>query len=366
MPLGAAGGRAGGHRRNQRPQRAPRQRSPPAGVRRRAGSGSRCRAARGRLQADDIGLVINTADPYSVEVGEYYMQRRRLKAQQVLRVELPLRERLSVEEFEALRRQIQAHFGLQAQALALAWAATLRGGLQLDHRRAGAGLRRRIVPQQLRAVPALALCQFGLGAALGRTRHAPVDAAGGARRRSGAPHDRPRRRRRRSLGWRGSPPANAYFLRTDDPARNVRVPAVPACRPVASAGRDGACRAGRAPSTPRGACCWSRPAVARLAAAAGVAWLDGGLGDHLTSYGGQLSGPSGAVDRARLDRLRRDRQPRHGQRALQPPAEVSASAMAAAALPARQHRHRGLLEERGWPQQSLFVGEPLAAPFARR
>jgi hypothetical protein len=46
--------------------------------------------ARGRLRAADIGLVINTADPYSLAVGNHYMQERRLRPEQVLRVELPL------------------------------------------------------------------------------------------------------------------------------------------------------------------------------------------------------------------------------------------------------------------------------------
>jgi hypothetical protein len=39
-----------------------------------------------RLTARDLGLVINTADPYSVAVGEYYAQRRGIPAEQVLRI----------------------------------------------------------------------------------------------------------------------------------------------------------------------------------------------------------------------------------------------------------------------------------------
>ncbi len=64
--------------------------------------------ARVRLRAADIGLVINTADPYSVAVGNHYLHRRRLRPQQVLRVDLPLRGSLTAEEFEALRTTIQA------------------------------------------------------------------------------------------------------------------------------------------------------------------------------------------------------------------------------------------------------------------
>ena len=59
-----------------------------------------------RLHASQIGLVINTADAYSVKVGEYYALKRGLAPAQVLRVELPLRAGLSVAEFEALRRTI--------------------------------------------------------------------------------------------------------------------------------------------------------------------------------------------------------------------------------------------------------------------
>ena len=45
----------------------------------------------GRLQAADIGLVINTADPYSVQVGDYYIQQRQLAPEQVLRLVLPVK-----------------------------------------------------------------------------------------------------------------------------------------------------------------------------------------------------------------------------------------------------------------------------------
>ena len=39
----------------------------------------------------ELGLVINAADPYSVEIGEFYIRARQLGPDQVLRVELPLK-----------------------------------------------------------------------------------------------------------------------------------------------------------------------------------------------------------------------------------------------------------------------------------
>jgi hypothetical protein len=75
----------------------------------------------GHLAAADLGVVINTADPYSVAVGEYYVQRRGIPEAQVLRVELPVRNSLNVAEFGALYAQIHQFMGPQVQALALAW-----------------------------------------------------------------------------------------------------------------------------------------------------------------------------------------------------------------------------------------------------
>mgnify|MGYP003412835130 CR=1 FL=1 len=75
----------------------------------------------GRLTSKDLGLVINTADPYSVEVGEFYIRARKLSPEQVLRVELPLRARLTPDEFRAFDRKVSAYFGADTQALALAW-----------------------------------------------------------------------------------------------------------------------------------------------------------------------------------------------------------------------------------------------------
>ena len=78
---------------------------------------------RSRLQAADLGLVINTADPYSVAVGEHYIRARGLKPAQVLRLRLPTAARLTRQEFEPLQQAVEQHFGQATQALALAWAA---------------------------------------------------------------------------------------------------------------------------------------------------------------------------------------------------------------------------------------------------
>ena len=74
----------------------------------------------GRLHVADIGLVINTADPYSVAVGAHYIAARKLQPAQVLRLELPVRATLNREEFQTSHRSVEAFFGPETQALAVA------------------------------------------------------------------------------------------------------------------------------------------------------------------------------------------------------------------------------------------------------
>jgi hypothetical protein len=56
----------------------------------------------GRITSRDMGLVINTADPYSVEIGAVYAATRKIPESQILRVELPVKASLTSEEFQAL------------------------------------------------------------------------------------------------------------------------------------------------------------------------------------------------------------------------------------------------------------------------
>ena len=78
-------------------------------------------AIAGRITSRELGLVINTADPYSVEVGAFYIKARKLAPAQVLRVQLPVQAGLTPEEFAAFAAQVGSFFGAGIQALALAW-----------------------------------------------------------------------------------------------------------------------------------------------------------------------------------------------------------------------------------------------------
>ena len=79
------------------------------------------------LTADELALVVNDADPYSVEVGAYYAQRRGIPAERVLHVRLPAdRSAITAAEFAPIQAQLDARMPATVQAYALAWARPYR------------------------------------------------------------------------------------------------------------------------------------------------------------------------------------------------------------------------------------------------
>src|SRR5436305_2939758 len=82
--------------------------------------------ARG-LDRRDIAIVVNVADPLSIEIGEYYAARRGITFQNVIQVDLGApRSTLTHEEFEVIRARVEEQVRPDVQAYALTWAAPYR------------------------------------------------------------------------------------------------------------------------------------------------------------------------------------------------------------------------------------------------
>src|SRR5690242_18531150 len=79
------------------------------------------------LDHRQLALVVNTADPLSVAIGEYYAAKRGIGFQNVIRVSFPPgRAALRREEYEKLKRVVDARTNPRVQAYALAWALPYR------------------------------------------------------------------------------------------------------------------------------------------------------------------------------------------------------------------------------------------------
>ncbi|HET9645382.1 MAG TPA: TIGR03790 family protein, partial [Burkholderiaceae bacterium] len=198
----------------------------PASVRMDMGQSVQARKP-GHLTSSDIGLVVNEADPFSVEVGEYYAVRRRLKSSQVLHVRLPVRAVLTPGEFDDLRRRIERYFGAEVQALALAWTIpyavqcnSVTGALALgfdpDLCENSCG-RSRLSPY-LNSSSSRPFSDHHLRPSMLLAARTVVSAKAMIDRGVAADG---------TLGRRGGPPAVAYFLKSEDAARNVRAPMFP-------------------------------------------------------------------------------------------------------------------------------------------
>jgi uncharacterized protein (TIGR03790 family) len=321
-----------------------------------------------RLTSKDIGLVINMADPYSVEVGEFYIHARKLTPEQVLRVELPMKSVLTSDEFEHLRSSISAHFNGSTQALALAWNApyavscnSITGALALgldptlcsDSASTCSPSKASPYFNALTSKP-YASFKMRLSMLL-----AAKDVAGAKSMiERGVTSDH-------SLGLRGAPPTNAYFVITNDRARSSRAPLFPASGALRGTGivvhtektqtiehvdrllmyETGATHVGKLHT---------------------LHWVPGALADHLTSFGGQLDGKSGQM--SALDWIASGATASYGtvsepcsypQKFPHPKVLLFHYAQGSTAIEA-------YWRSVAWPLQGVFVGEPLAAPFARR
>lgn len=318
----------------------------------------------GRLTARDIGLVINTADPYSEAVGEHYIKRRGLSPEQVLRVQLPVQPLLTPEEFERLRKQIDEHFDTRVQALALAWRLpyavncnSLTGALALGYdaelcqhscarsRSSGYFNSRSSRPFQDHGFrPSMQLAARDVAGA-----KALID--------RGVKADR-------SLGKRGAPPVQAWFLATSDGARSVRARLFPPPGLVRGLNVEVKVEQSDAPERARRVLLYLT-GLRQVADIDQVDWVPGALADHLTSFAGQL-------DRVE-DQMTALAWIAAGATASYGPASEPCNHLQKFPHPQVLLLHylqgssaiEAYWKSVAWPQQGVFVGEPLAAPFAR-
>ena len=318
----------------------------------------------GRITSRELGLVINTADPFSVEVGEFYATARKLEPSQVLRTELPLKPTLSPDEFKAFAAAVNARFGASTQALALAWTMpyavncnSITGALALgydaalcDHTCAPARRSPYFGAATIRPHADLKLRPSMLLAA-------PDVAAAKAMIRRGVAADA-------SLGLRGALPVHAFFVTTDDRARNARSPYFPPPGLLRPFGVEVHVETTQAIANARRVLLY-QTGQSRVDKLDTLGWVPGALADHLTSFGGQLTGDSGQMSilewiaaGATASYGTVSEPCAHPQKFPHPQLLLLNYLQGASAIEA-------YWKSVAWPQQGVFVGEPLAAPFAR-
>ncbi|MFZ2298736.1 MAG: TIGR03790 family protein [Aquabacterium sp.] len=318
----------------------------------------------GRLTAKELGLVINEDDPYSVQIGAYYAKARQIPASRILKVRLPVKPTLTPGEFAAFSKEVEAFFGQRVQGLALSWRQpfavncnSITGALALgyDHRLCQNTCSTSRASTYFGGISTRPHADHGmrlsmlLAASDVRSAKAMID--------RGVRSDH-------TLGLRGAPPAQVHYVSTSDRIRSQRRLLFPPAGLVRQFGvevhldeTDALQDVDRVLLYLTG-----RERVEHLDT---IGFLPGALADHLTSFGGALEPSHGQmtalswIDAGATASYGTTSEPcSHLQKFPDPQALLLFYVQGATALEAYWKSVR-------WPQQGLFVGEPLAAPFSR-
>lgn len=316
-----------------------------------------------RVDQTTLAILVNDADPLSVEVGRYYQQARHIDVRQVIHLRFAAaRAQLSPEEFAPIKAQLDRATPAFVQAYAITWSHPYRVGCMSITTAIAAGFDAAFCPPAgVVCAPTRKLDYFNSDVA------DPYQQLGlrPAMLLAGNSLDEIKRLIDRGVAADNSHPAgSAYLLNTSDRARNVR-----------ALGYGEVFRVARPPIRPR-----------RIEADSisgqddvlfyftGSTWvqqidsnrfLPGAIADHLTSAGGQLDGKK---QMPALAWLTAGATGSYG--AVSEPCNFPDKFPLPAVV--IDHYQRGeTLIEAYWksvvsPGQGLFIGEPLARPFAGR
>ncbi|MBF2025845.1 MAG: TIGR03790 family protein [Oscillatoriales cyanobacterium C42_A2020_001] len=310
------------------------------------------------LTSDELVVLVNQADPLSVQIGEYYQQQRQIPRRNVISVNfVPGRAELSPEEFQQLKEIVDAQVPAYVQAFALTWAEPYRvgcmsitsafalgfdqaycaGGCQLTKSNPYFNSRSHQPYQDLRIRPTIAIAAADFNAA-----KALID--------------------RGMASDNTYPTGTAYLVSTNDKNRNVRAAIYPQIKQYLSSRFN--------IETINANVLQNKPDVmfyftglAEVNELTSNYFLPGAIADHLTSFGGMLT------DSSQMSSLRW----------LEAGATGSYGAVVEPCNFPQKFPNPGIvmthylngdtLLEAYWksvamPGQGIFIGEPLARPFA--
>lgn len=304
-------------------------------------------------------MIVNHADPYSEEIGEYYARRRSIPRRNVVRITLPVgQDEIGRQDFEEAKRLVDARLPRGVQALALAWT----------------------TPFRVDCLSITSAFAFGFDPAFCArpclpTRPSPYfDSPSPAPFRdlglrpamllAGSSVEEAKAMIDRGVAADGTfPTGAAYLLSTSDRARNTR-----AARYGLALAQDTPVRVHRIEADElrdRTDVLFYFTGMAKVAGLETLRFLPGAIADHLTSAGGVLTG---AGQMSILRWLEAGATGSYGAVA-EPcnfPAKFPLPAVAIRRYAAGETLLEAYWKSAAWPGQGVFVGEPLAAPFRPR
>jgi uncharacterized protein (TIGR03790 family) len=313
------------------------------------------------LDHTQLAVIINTVDPLSVRIGEYYAAQRRISFQNLIKIELPPgKTALTREEFDVVKAQVDKHTRPHVQAYALTWAAPYRVeclsittafAMGFDPAFCADSCKPTRASRYFNSTSRLPFTQFGI--------RPTMSIAATSFEQAKALIDR-------GVEADGSFPAGtAYLLSTSDAARNVRSPSYSLVEKIIR----GSGIFGR--TMKQDAVKYANDVLFYFTGVVKVDGLEtlhfvpGAIADHLTSAGGNLTDSS---QMSALRWLEAGATASYG--AVVEPCNLPQKFPAPPIVVGRYLQGETLIEAY-WksvlmPGQGIFIGEPLAAPFRRQ
>ena len=318
------------------------------------------------LDHRQLAVVVNTQDPLSIQIGDYYAAQRGILFQNVIKVGFPPgRTTLARKEFETVKASVDEQAAPRVQAFALTWAAPYRVecmsitsafafGFDSSFCAEGCKPTRPSVyfdstarfpfaQQRLRPTMAIAAASFEQAKAL-------ID---------------------RGVESDGSfPRGTAYLLSTSDAARNVRSALFPLAQRVLRRGRVNTHVLQQDTLRDANDVLFYFTGRTNVEGLDTLTFVPGAVADHLTSAGGHLTSHDGQMS-GQMSALRWLEAGATGSYGtVEEPCNLVQKFPHPAVLAAHYLAGETLIEAYwksvAMPGQGIFIGEPLAAPFRAR
>ncbi len=309
------------------------------------------------LDRSHLAVIINTRDPLSVAIGEYYAARRSLSFQNIIKVEFnPGATNMPAKEFEALKALVDRQARPAVQAFALTWAAPYRVDCMSITAAVAFGFDAVYCAEGCKTTQASPLFNSAARLPFAQLGVRPTMAL------AARTLDEAKALIDRGVESDGSMPAGtAYLLSTSDAARNVRHLLYPMVE-SALKNRLGMQQLKQDALTGARDVLFYFTGRAQVEGLDSLGFLPGAIADHLTSAGGMLT------DSSQMSAMRWLEAGATGSYGtVVEPCNLLQKFPHPALLVERYLRGETLIEAY-WksvmmPGQGIFIGEPLAAPF---
>ena len=312
------------------------------------------------IGADELALIINDDDPLSRQIGDYYQRTRRIPAANVIHLHFPPgRSALSKDEFARLKAEIDQATAPHIQAYAIAWSAPYRVGCMSMTSALAFGFSDDYCSP--RCGPTKPSSYFNSPSLYPSSDHQmrpSMMLAGSSFEQVKALIDRG------VASDQQFPVGRAYLLSTPDKTRSVRAAYFDlAARELEGVFPIEIIETGAIES--RNDVLFYFTGLALVPQLKTLGFLPGALADHLTSFGGQLTDSS---QMSSLRWLEAGATASYGT-VVEPcnhPQKFPFPAIAMYHYASGASAIEAYWKSVAWPGEGVFIGEPLARPFAPR